>query len=333
MTKVLFFGEPLIRITPIDYQSVSNGTLSTLYYGGSEINVACNLQSLGLPTKVLTALPKHDLGNRFLDFLKTRSIDTSAICYIGDRIGTYYTETGFGCRQTEVFYDRKHTSICDIKPDILDIDTLLQDVSHFHFSGITIALGENVRTTLLFILKEAKKRGITISIDLNLRTKLISILDAKKIFSTFAKYADYCFGIEPLMMNEKDLTMFDRENASIAQLQDRMQQLKEIYQFKTIFHTQRSTDENGQHIYKAYALGDTFVESTPMKTTILDRIGSGDAFVSGAIYKLVTESNLVDTLNFGAASASLKCTIYGDNMTKSVSDIEKILATHKDIIR
>lgn len=71
-----------------------------------EINIACNLQALGISTKVFTALPANEIGDRFLTFLKQHQIDTSSICRLGDRIGLYYLENGFGCRQSEVFYDR-----------------------------------------------------------------------------------------------------------------------------------------------------------------------------------------------------------------------------------
>ena len=80
--------------------------------------------------------------------------------------------------------------------------------------------------------------------DLNLRTKMISIEDAKKQFSIFAKYADYCFGIEPLMINSDDTNMFNRNNATIQMIQERMQILKDVFNFKAIFHTVRNVNEN-----------------------------------------------------------------------------------------
>ena len=190
MTKLLLFGEPLIRISPLDATSIGDHVASSTYFGGSEVNIACNLQALGVSTKVFTGLPANEIGDRFLTFLKQHQIDTSSICRLGDRIGLYYLENGFGCRQSEVFYDRKHTSISQILPDMLDMDSIFQEISHFHFSGITVAVGPEVRRLLLLLLKEAKRRGIVISMDLNLRTKMISVLEAKYEFSKFARFAD-----------------------------------------------------------------------------------------------------------------------------------------------
>lgn len=333
MTKILLFGEPLIRISPLDATSIGDHVASSTYFGGSEINIACNLQALGISTKVFTALPANEIGDRFLTFLKQHQIDTSSICRLGDRIGLYYLENGFGCRQSEVFYDRKHTSISQIRPNMLDMDSLFQGISHFHFSGITIAIGQEVRAILLLLLEEAKRRGIVVSMDLNLRTKMISVLEAKYEFSKFARFTDYCFGIDPLMIDDQNLEMFPRDSASLEEVENRMRLLKEAYGFKVIFHTLRSSDEQDKNVYQAYALEERFEESVQLKTAVYQRIGSGDAFISGALYQLLHHSSLKTTIDFAVASATLKCTLPGDHLSTSSTSIENLLANAQDIIR
>lgn len=333
MTKILLFGEPLIRISPLDATSIGDHVASSTYFGGSEINIACNLQALGISTKVFTALPANEIGDRFLTFLKQHQIDTSSICRLGDRIGLYYLENGFGCRQSEVFYDRKHTSISQIRPNMLDMDSLFQGISHFHFSGITIAIGQEVRAILLLLLEEAKRRGIVVSMDLNLRTKMISALETKYEFSKFARFTDYCFGIDPLMIDDQNLEMFPRDSASLEEVENRMRLLKETYGFKAIFHTLRSSDEQDKNVYQAYALEERFEESVQLKTAVYQRIGSGDAFISGALYQLLHHSSLKTTIDFAVASATLKCTLPGDHLSTSATSIENLLANAQDIIR
>ena len=333
MTKILLFGEPLIRISPLDATSIGDHVASSTYFGGSEINIACNLQALGISTKVFTALPANEIGDRFLTFLKQHQIDTSSICRLGDRIGLYYLENGFGCRQSEVFYDRKHMSISQIRPNMLDMDSLFQGISHFHFSGITVAIGQEVRTLLLLLLEEAKRLGIIVSMDLNLRTKMISVLEAKYEFSKFARFTDYCFGIDPLMIDDQNLEMFPRDKASLKEVENRMRQLKEAYGFKAIFHTLRSSDEQDKNVYQAYALEERFEESVQLKTAVYQRVGSGDAFISGALYQLLHHSSLKTTIDFAVASATLKCTLPGDHLSTSETSIEKLLANAQDIIR
>ena len=60
MTKILLFGEPLIRISPLDATSIGDHVASSTYFGGSEINIACNLQVLESQRK---SLP-HSLPTR-----------------------------------------------------------------------------------------------------------------------------------------------------------------------------------------------------------------------------------------------------------------------------
>ena len=216
---------------------------------------------------------------------------------------------------------------------MLDMDSLFQGISHFHFSGITVAIGQEVRTLLVLLLEEAKRRGIIVSMDLNLRTKMISVLEAKYEFSKFARFADYCFGIDPLMIDDQNLEMFPRDKASLKEVENRMRQLKEAYGFKAIFHTLRSSDEQDKNVYQAYALEERFEESVQLKTAVYQRVGSGDAFISGALYQLLHHSSLKTTIDFAVASATLKCTLPGDHLSTSETSIEKLLANAQDIIR
>lgn len=333
MGKILFFGEPLIRITPTEWGMMRDNTTASVHYGGSEINVACALQGFGLQTRLLSALPNNNLGDSYLSFLKQHALDTSNIFRIGERIGIYYLEDGFGCRHGQISYDRTHTSISEIKPDMLDFEKLFEDVSHFHFSGITIAISESCRLLLELLLLEAKKRGVVVSFDPNLRKHMIALQDAKQEFSYFAAYADVCFGIEPLMLHAQDLTLFDRENATTSMLIERMQQLKEHFHFKAIFHTIRTIDSAGVNSYQAFAFDGALHSSKLFQTKTLQRIGSGDAFVAGALYKLINGMGTDEIVDFAAACASLKCTIAGDHLNQPVSRVNELLSKQKDVSR
>lgn len=333
MKKILFFGEPLIRITPTHYQKLSNNIESTLYYGGSEVNIARNLSGFQTQTAILTGLPNDRISDSFNQFLNQSQIDTKHIQRCGDRIGIYYLISGFGSRGNEVYYDRQHTSIHEISLENIDIDYLFKDITHFHFSGITVALSQHIRDILEVLLKEAKKRNIIISIDLNLRTKMISIEKAKKKFSRFAKYADYCFGIDPLMKDKNDTEMFDRSHATIQTIEKRMHELQDVYHFKAIFHTMRDVDENMVNTYKAYAYDSQLFQSVILKTQLLERVGSGDAFVAGALYQIMNEASLQETIDFAVASGTLKCTLTGDNMYENTKSVYQLLENHSEISR
>lgn len=333
MKKILLFGEPLIRITPLNNQKIGDNCQASMFYGGSEINIARTLAGFNQDSKIFTALPNNEIGKSFLKFFNNNQIDTSNICLKGKRIGLYYLENGYGIRNSEVYYDRQYTSIDEINEADLDIDNIFKDISHFHFSGITVAISSKVRNILQILLEEAKKRNIIISMDLNLRTKMISVSDAKKEFSYFAKYADYCFGIEPLMINDQDLSMFNRNKATQETIKARMEALKEVFGFRAIFHTVRNVDENNVNKYQCYCLSDQFYKSITLKTPLLERVGSGDAFVAGALYQIINNASWQETIDFAVASGTLKCTIPGDSMYENTSKVKALLQINLEISR
>lgn len=335
MPKILFFGEPLIRISPENTSHFSNACQSQLFYGGSEINIARALQGFGQATSIATALPNSTLGDTFCQFLQENHIDTSHIQRLGKRIGLYYLENSFGCRQGEVNYDRENSSLHDFSIDQIDFETFFKDVTLFHFSGITLTLSQSIREMLKTLIIEAKKREILISFDLNFRSHLIAPTKAKLLFSKFAEYADICFGIEPLMLNNDDTLFFDRETATTQDIETRMMQLIKHFRLGKIFHTTRSQDEWGRNHYQAYLATNQneFIASQTVKTKVNQRVGSGDAFVAGVLYQLLQAADPIDMINFGVASASLKCTLEGDNMFEPVYRVHRVLNQATDIIR
>ena len=62
-----------------------------------------------------------------------------------------------------------------------------------------------------------------------------------------------------------------------------------------------------------------------IKTNVLDRVGSGDAFVSGFIYGLLDSKELKFAINCGAAHGVLVMTTIGDNSTATVEEIEHLM--------
>lgn len=333
MSKILLFGEPLIRITPFHNEKLFDNVFAKIYYGGSEVNIARNIQGFGFATKIFTAIPNDNIGTSFINFLRANQIDTSFIQRRGERLGMYYLINGYGARNSEVFYDRKFTSINDIDLSLIDFNQLFDGISHFHFSGITIATSSKVRNVLLILLKEAKKRNIVISIDLNLRTKMISIEDAKIQFSQFAEYADYCFGIDPIMKDKTDIAMFNRDQSTDRTIEKRMLDLQKTYHFKAIFHTVRNSDINQINTYHAYAYTDKLYKSLTLKTATLERVGSGDAFVAGALYQIMNNQPIQETIDFAVASGTLKCTLNGDNMYEPKESVLSLMKNQTDISR
>ncbi|MFX3780874.1 sugar kinase, partial [Streptococcus suis] len=63
---------------------------------------------------------------------------------MGERVGVYYMEAGFGCLSSQVYYDRCQSSLEAIQVDHFDIEKLFLEVGLVDFSGITVAIGSSV---------------------------------------------------------------------------------------------------------------------------------------------------------------------------------------------
>ncbi len=89
------------------------------------------------------------------------------------------------------------------------------------------------------------------------------------------RFTDYCFGIDPLMIDDQNLEMFPRDSASLEEVENRMRLLKEAYGFKAIFHTLRSSDKQDKNVYQAYALEERFEESVQLKLQSINELVAG----------------------------------------------------------
>ena len=62
---------------------------------------------------------------------------------------------------------------------------------------------------------------------------------------------------------------------------------------------------------------------------VIDRIGSGDAYIAGFLYGLINNNyDCFKALQYGNAFSALKNTIPGDVLHSSLSEINSIIADH-----
>ncbi|MCD3443768.1 sugar kinase [Streptococcus equi subsp. zooepidemicus] len=333
MTKVLLVGEPLIRINPSHFQTLGNACQAQLYFGGSEVNIARTLSGFGAASSLLTALPDNQVGRSFEAFLRQSGVATEHVQWCGDRVGVYYLENGFGCRPSQVAYDRSASSFSLLGPQGLDYGKLFEAVTHFHFSGITLALGKVSQDLVEQLAIEAMKRQVCVSFDLNFRSSMISVREAKRLFSHFAQYADLIFGMEPLKCDQADQAMFDRDKADQGAVKERLAALYETYHLKAIFHTERHIDDQGVNHYLAYAYDGQLHRSIELSTPVLQRVGSGDAFVAGCLYQLMRGQAIATALDFAAVTASLKCTVADDQLFVSANQVDRVMRGNREVRR
>ena len=192
MSKVVTFGEIMLRLAPEGYYRIVQAEKYVATYGGGEANGSVSLANYGLDSKFVSKLPKNEIGQAGVNSLRKFGVDTSDIVRGGNRVGIYYLEKGASQRPSKVIYDRAGSSIAEAVKEDFDWDKIFEGADWFHFTGITPALGDNIAEICMEAVKKAKEKGITVSCDLNYRNKLWSKEKAGQVMGELCKYVDVC---------------------------------------------------------------------------------------------------------------------------------------------
>ncbi|MEQ9448194.1 MAG: PfkB family carbohydrate kinase, partial [Rhodospirillaceae bacterium] len=211
-------------------------------------------------------------------------------------------------------------------------DAAFREADWFHISGITPALSEASRQLATISMQEARRRNIHVSLDLNYRERLWQYgARASDVMPNLAALADtliagrgdcaHCLGVDGTGENgirdwaesltEKLFAHFPGlSNAAI---------------------TLRDSQSAERHSWSAHLrTGDgCYVSRNYEMTSIVDRVGTGDAFCAGLIFGLAQGRGPAAALEFGAAANCLKHSIQGDSNAVTVEEVNAIADTDR----
>ena len=334
MTRVVTFGEIMLRLSPPEKLRFSQARHFDVIYGGGESNVAVSLAHFGIDTQYVTRLPKNDIGDACENYLRQFGVGTENIVRGGERLGIYFLEHGAVQRGSKVVYDRAGSALAEIQPGMIDWDTAFKGADWFHWTGITPAISAGATATCLEAVRAAQERGLTISTDMNYRSKLwkwgkrpvevmeelVSLCDvaigneedAEKVFDIHAPDTDVTSG-------ELDAEKYSYVCEQLAQRFPRL---------KTIAITLRGSLSASHNTWSAvlWHTGELYFGPSYDITHIVDRVGGGDSFMAGLIYGLLTYTeNKQTALNFAVAASAIKHSIFGDFNLVTVPEVEKIM--------
>ena len=226
MSKIVCFGELMLRLNPEGYLRFEQADKFMATFGGGEANVAVSLANFGMDASFCSKLPTHAIGNMAVRALRAEGVATADIVRGGERVGIYYIEKGASQRPSKVIYDRKYSAIGMASREDFDWDKILCDTVWFHFTGITPALGDNVAEICLDAVKACRAKGIKISCDLNFRKNLWTSEKAGKVMGELMQYVNVCianeedadkvFGIKPASSIARVTLMSQRSFPSVS---------------------------------------------------------------------------------------------------------------------
>lgn len=310
MWDVTTWGELMLRLSVMAGARLEIAHQLDVFAGGAEANVVSALARLGRKCGYVTALPDTPLGRRAALPLQHTGVDISRVYWSpAGRVGVYYVEYAAPPRHTEVIYDRAGSCAASMTAATIDWAYLL-DTRLLHLTGISPALSAETRALTLESVAQARGRGIPISFDVNYRRKLWSPEDAR------AALLPMLDGIYLLICKADDAqTVFGLRGDPPTLLRA----LADLTGARQVVMTQ---GEKGAWAWDV-AAGQLHAAAA-LPVTIIDRIGAGDAFTAGVLHGWLA-GDLARGLHYGAALAALKLTQWGDQVTTTPAELERVL--------
>ena len=324
---VLALGEVLIRLSPPLNERLTRGNILEKNIGGAELNVVSGLSLLGFRTGIISRVPANDIGIYARNNIRYYGVSDEFLTYDNSddaRLGIYFYENGAFPRKPKVVYDRKNTSMDRIC--FAEFPEKVYDSARcFHTSGITLAISAEARECAVEMIKRFKDAGALISFDVNFRANLWTGEEARKCIERVLPYVDIFFCSE----DTARLTF-----GMSGSLHSMMRKFTEDYPIRIVASTQRTVHSPKIHSFTSVIYNrekNAFFSEEPYPNIeVIDRIGSGDAYVAGMLYGLLSKHGSCEkALAYGNAYSALKNTIPGDLPTSGLREVQNIIDAHR----
>ncbi len=331
MTKVITFGEIMLRLSPPGFERFFQSPVLNATFGGGEANVAISLAHFGFSSYFVTCLPPNPIGDAAVRTLRAEGVRTDFIVRGGRRVGIYFAETGASQRASTVVYDRGHSAVAEMETGALDWDPVFAGAAWFHVTGITPALGERAAACTREAVAAAKGAGVPVSIDLNFRRKLWSEQQAQATMRALVRCADLLIANEEdiqaalgMPVTGTDVTSGQLNVAAYRGVAERITAELGCPRVAITLRESVSASDNGWSAVLWDAGAGAFHHSQRYEVRVVDRIGAGDSFAAGLIYALADGRAPEAALRFAVAASALKHSIPGDFNRVSVGEVDRL---------
>lgn len=322
---IMGMGEVMLRLSPPDKETISQSDVFIKTAGGSELNVISGAAMLGARGGIITKLPYNKIGRFIRNRIRYGNVSDDFVLFdktANERLGIYYYEAGAYPRKSSVLYDRENSAMCSLRFSEIP-STVFNFAKIFHVSSITMALSDSMKHTVIETVKEFRNNGTKISFDVNYRSALWSEDASRKAVEEILPLVDFLFVSE-----ETSRRMMKKT----GRLESIMDEFAKEYGCELVATTKREVISPNRHNFSSVILcdGSFYEEKQYEDIEVIDRVGSGDAYVAGVLYGLLETGSPERSLKVGNALSALKNTVVGDMSVFSIDEIEKVILSHSD---
>lgn len=298
--SIVTFGESLFRLSTIKGERLKTTSSLNFHLGGTELNIAANLATLGVDAEWVSLLPDGLTGELILEKIQAMNVRTSHCRVIPQgRPGWYLHETGAAPR-ADLVYHRSASSLSEVKIFDLNWEKILAGKKVFHTSGITCGLSDSLKSEVEKAMKTARKKNILVSYDFNYRKNIWSIEDFCQKQNSLLPLIDILF------CSESDLHLFFGKDLDF----DDYAEVFQNSSIKYLVINQRSADESNYAI-KVVSQKEAHT-SKSYRVQSLDRIGVGDSMAAGFLASYLEDQDMKKASEWASAAGALKYGIQGD---------------------
>jgi len=305
--RVLTVGETMALLDPTADGPIAPGMEFSLRLAGAESNFAIALKRLGIDVTWVSRLGSDALGDVIYRTLESEGLDLSHVRRDDAPTGLFFKWRSGG--KSSVLYYRAGSAASLLEPDDVP-DEALDGAALVHLTGITMALSESARRTVVDVARRARTRGIPVIFDPNYRAALWSGPDeAATAHEEVLGFVDwYLCGFE-----EGNLLWGTADEASLFDALSR-RELRAVVR----------VGREGVLVHDKALI--TTVAPDRLEH-VRDEVGAGDAFAAGFVYGLLNEWQLIDCARAGNTIAARALRGTGDWETLPyLADIENDLA-------
>ena len=168
---VLTLGETMALLDPTGEGTIESGMQFSLRVAGAESNFAIALTRLGVSVRWASRIGADPLGDVVHNTLRAEGIDLTYARRDAAPTGLFFKWRT--ARRSRVLYYRRGSAASHIEPSDIP-DSALDGASLVHLTGITMALSDSARRTVMDVASRAHSRGIPVTFDPNYRPALWS---------------------------------------------------------------------------------------------------------------------------------------------------------------